>query len=195
MIVLFLDTCTKYLNIGIVKDDNLLYAYQDNSSNQHSKNTIIELEKAFKETNILPEDINKIIVTNGPGYYTGIRVGVTIAKTYAWSKKIELIPADTLKCIALSSTKVPNYMTFIDAKRDYYFAALYDENYKEIINKQYISKENIFKLLENKTYSENDDNTKLDILKIVKYYENKESINPHKLNPVYLKQTEAEENL
>lgn len=195
MIALFFDTCTHYLNVGIVKDSELLYEYKKNSEKEHSKIALEEIKKALEETNIKPNEINKIIVTTGPGSYTGIRIGVTIAKTYAWDKKIDIIPASSLMCLALSGFEINNHLSLIDARRESYFAAFYDKDYKEIMEEKYIPKEALEEILKNKIYEISNEDTPLNILKVVEFYKDKTPINPHELNPKYLKQTEAEENL
>jgi tRNA threonylcarbamoyladenosine biosynthesis protein TsaB len=197
MIVLFLDTCTSDLNIGLVKDGELIYKYQQKHNNEHSKNTMTEINNALINQNIKPKDINKIIVTVGPGSYTGIRIGLTIAKTLAWSLNIPIIPASSLKAMAMTSEDADYYIPELDARRGYVYSAIYDSNYNEIIPEQYIKEEF---LLEKKEELEGvtnmiDETATIDILKVVSYYERFPSVNPHELNPVYLKRTEAEENL
>ena len=91
MITLFIDTCTEVLNVALIKD-GIILGSSTISSSEHSKHTMPEIEKLFKNNNINPKSVSKIMVTNGPGSFTGIRIGVTIAKTYAWACNINVIP-------------------------------------------------------------------------------------------------------
>jgi len=197
MIVLFLDTCTSDLNIGLEKDGIVIHKYQQKHNNEHSKNTLIELNNILINENLKASDIDKIIVSVGPGSYTGIRVGVTIAKTLAWTLKIPIVPISSLKCLAISNDYADYYVPYIDARRGYVYGAIYDSNYNEVIPDQYID----FELLREKEEElegiklEIDESTIINIDKVMNYYRDYPSVNSHELNPIYLKKTEAEENL
>ncbi len=110
---LILDTSFKEMVVGIVKDDKLVYKLQKYAFQRQSEIATQEIEKAFKETNLNPKEINKVIVTYGPGSYTGVRIALTIAKVFASSLNIELIPLTSLQ--ALSGTKGKK-IALIDAR-------------------------------------------------------------------------------
>lgn len=201
MISLFIDTSTSTLSIGLFKDDILVYSKVITSS-EHSKYTMPAIEEAFTKNNIDPMSVNKILVTNGPGSFTGIRIGVTIAKTYAWACNINVIPISTLKAYALSYEGYNYYVPLIDARRNYAYAAIYDKKYNNILEDTYISMDELKDKLKNldnilvigKEISNYDiKDPILNIQKIYDYYKDEEGINPHALLPNYLKKTEAEE--
>lgn len=202
MITLFIDTCTNVLNIALIKDDIVL-GETSMPSSEHSKYTMPEMEKIFKNNNIDPKSVNKILVTNGPGSFTGIRIGVTIAKTYAWACNINVVPISTLKAQAISCDGYDYYVPIIDARRGYVYAGIYNSEYKEIMNDSYISIDELKKRVQNLSnilfISQNEikdfdtSNVKLNMQKIYEYYKSEEGINPHALMPNYLKKTEAEE--
>lgn len=110
---LILDTSFKEMVVGIVKDDKLVYKLQKYAFQKQSEIATQEIEKAFKETNLSPKDVDKVIVTYGPGSYTGVRIALTIAKVFASSLNIELIPLTSLQ--ALSGTKGKK-IALIDAR-------------------------------------------------------------------------------
>lgn len=202
MITLFIDTSTNTLNVALIKDDIVLES-STLSSSEHSKYTMPEIERLFKKNNINPKSVNKIMVTNGPGSFTGIRIGVTIAKTYAWACNINVIPISTLKAYALSCDNYNYYIPAIDARRGYVYAGIYNDKYDELLNDSYISIEDLKEKTQNLTniiYISHDNingievsDFKLNIQKIYNYYKNEQGINPHALMPNYLKKTEAEE--
>lgn len=202
MITLFIDTSTTTLTVALIKDDNVLEE-STVSSSEHSKHTMPEIEKLFKNNNIEPKSVNKIMVTNGPGSFTGIRIGVTIAKTYAWACNINIVPISTLKAYALSKTNFDYYIPMIDARRNCVYAGVYDKNYNEVMNDAYISLDKLqekVKDLNNICFISNDniknidvENVKLNVQKIYDYYKDSDGVNPHSLMPNYLKKTEAEE--
>ena len=95
MITLFIDTSTTTLTVALIKDDKVLEE-STVSSSEHSKHTMPEIEKLFKNNNIEPKSVNKIMVTNGPGSFTGIRIGVTIAKIFAYLQNIRIVSITSL---------------------------------------------------------------------------------------------------
>lgn len=191
MITLVIDTHSNMLNLGIIKDNILLKEVHLETHQNHSSKTLVNIDNMFKQLNMIPNDIDKIMVVNGPGSYTGLRIGVTIAKTYAYTLNKKVIPVSSLKASALTVSDFDYVVVSIDAKRDHLFAAIYDKDYNEVSIEQYISKDNleleITKLKGNIIQLK--DNQTLNILKIADYYKDNNGVNPHFLVPNYLKET------
>ena len=179
--------------------------YQDIEENKEYEETIKKVvEKCFEEAGLKPNDIDQIIVAIGPGSYTGIRIGVTIAKTYAWACKINVVPISTLKAYALSLDGYDYYVPLIDARRGYVYGAVYDKNYDASVKDTYVELDKLKSVadnLENVVFISNDKfnletvPANIDIQKIYDYYKDEEGVNPHALLPSYLKKTEAEEKI
>ncbi len=202
---LYIDTSSNYLYTAIVDKDKLIAKISTKYDQTLSEVALLEISKMFKKANIEPKQINKIIVVNGPGSFTGIRVGVTIAKTYAWSLNIPITTIMSLEAMAVSSNVKGYKIPLIDARRGYVFAAIYDENNIEIFKPQHIeltALEEKLSTLSPFQYITNDEidlnNEKIEFepnyLEIVNKYINKEEVSPHAVNPNYLKLTEAEES-
>lgn len=200
MITLFIDTSCETLTVALIRNDSLL-GESTISSSEHSKYAMTEIEKLFKNNSISPQNVDKIMVVNGPGSFTGIRIGVTIAKTYAWACKINVIPISTLKSYALSNNGYNYYVPFIDARRGYVYAGIYDKDYNTILDDTYILLDDLIKKVESldnyvfigKSNKEEILDNKLNIMNIYNYYKDENGISPHALMPNYLKKTEAEE--
>ena len=90
-IQLLIDTSAKYLAVGLSKNGKVIASTQYEAWQKQSELTIGELDRLFKITNINPKDVPRIVVTNGPGSYTGIRIGLTIAKVYSTTRNIPLV--------------------------------------------------------------------------------------------------------
>lgn len=194
---LFLDTSNSNAVVSIIKDNTILSYVEFQNSKLLSENIFILIDKCFKESNILPNDIDTIFVVNGPGSFTGVRIGVTIAKTMAWTLNKKVIPVSSLECFA-STIDNGNVVSLIDARRNYVFAGIYDSDLNVIQTDQYIKLDEL-KLGNYKIVTLDDfDNIvtikpKYNILKIIDKHKDDEGILPHKLVPNYLKLTEAEE--
>lgn len=203
MTIFYIDTTSSYLYTGIVRDNELVIEKKDNLEKNLSVYAVSVVNEMFNEVNIKPNDIDKIIVVNGPGSFTGIRIGVTLAKIFAYTKKIPIITITSLEAMAKSIKSDKLIVPIINARREACYAAIFDGD-KNILNGEYMTIEKLKMILLglNKDYIfiSNDsfpfevEKYSPDILNIVLYYKDKENINPHMVNPVYLKLTEAEEN-
>lgn len=202
---LYIDTSSSYLYSAIVEDDKLLSEIKEEYGQNLSKEALPRIVSMFNDNSLEPKDINKIIVVNGPGSFTGIRIGLTIGKVYAWSLSIPITTILSLEAMALSSKEDKYHVPIINARRGYVFGAIYDKDFNEVLKPCHITIEDLLKeldKLDNYEIISNDEFDEFDrinsydpdILKIVDYFGGKESINPHLVNPEYLKLTEAEES-
>ena len=128
MISLFLDTSTKYLCIGIAKDHKVIYKFQQEAIKKQSELTIPFLQKALAEVNISLNDIDEVNVTIGPGSFTGIRIGMCIAKVLASMKNIPLKAISSLNAYASLGRK----SVILDAKAKRVYLGIYNNNEKVI---------------------------------------------------------------
>ena len=204
MRVLYIDTSSSYLYSGIVCDNELIASVKEDLGQELSRVALPKIASMFEENTIKPTDIDKIIVVNGPGSFTGIRVGLTIAKVYAWSLNIPISTITSLEAMKVSCIYDGPIFSIIDARREYSYSSIYDVE-KCILKHQHMTNEQIMEvlnILDNYIIITNDDTSLAgekcsydpDILSIVNKYVEKENINPHLVNPEYLKLTEAEES-
>ena len=201
---LYIDTSSSYLYTAIIEDNKLLSEIKEEYGQSLSEVALPRIASMFEETKLNPKDIDKIIVVNGPGSFTGIRIGLTITKVYAWGLDIPITTIYSLEAMALSSDNNTYHVPMINARRGYVFAAIYDENYKEILKPQHIQLVDLqekLKEIDNYEIISNDEFEDIEVipyepnlLKVVDYFKDKENVNPHAVNPEYLKLTEAEES-
>ena len=204
MRILYIDTSSSYLYASIVENNSVLAEIKEEFGQSLSEVALPRIVSMFEETKLSPKDIDKIIVVNGPGSFTGIRIGITIAKVYAWSLNIPITTIYSLEAMAISSKGNTYHVPIINARRGYVFASIYDENYNVILKPCHILLTDLqdkLKDIDNYEYISNDEFDDLevnsyspDMAKVVNYFKDKECINPHAVNPEYLKLTEAEES-
>ncbi len=200
---LFISTSTRKAVIAIVVDHKIEYLYNEYHVEDLSTNLMPIIDVAFKKVNMKPNEIDTLFVTNGPGSFTGIRIGLTVAKIMAWGLKIKVIPISSLELMASTRTDKKYIAPLIDARRNYVFAGLYDSELNQVIADSYVLLDDFKKEVNDKDilYVSQDkfdfevNESDYDIIKIVDKHKNDDGINPHKLNPNYLKNTEAEEKL
>lgn len=201
MITLFIDTSSSDVSIAIINDEKILASISKSIPNKHSVYTVHFIDEMIKQANLTPTDIEKIMVVTGPGSFTGVRIGVTIAKVYAYLKKISITSISSLKMMAISNEH-KYCLALIDAHHNNYYIGLYDENNNEVISEQFNTKEKVLELIKKyqPTLISNEeievgeykvDKQSLDIIKITSYYQNKETLNPHFVLPNYLKLPQA----
>ena len=202
MKTLILSTCTNRIIVAIA-DNSMIFSFcNEIIENQMSNVIMAKVEECFNNANLCPNDIDKILVAVGPGSYTGIRIGVTIAKTMAWTLNKKIVPISSLELMMSGYNDDKLLVPYIDARRNAVFAGVYNNKLGTILEDCYISLTNLNDFLIDKDYIFISDDSlvesfkpEIDILKIVNKYAEADGLNPHAINPIYLKQTEAEENL
>ena len=190
---LFINSATANLVVAIINNGKIAYIYDNNDGNDTSSKMMPVLDEAFKKSELKPKDIDKIFVVTGPGSFTGIRVGLTVAKVMAYSLNIPIIPISSLEVMASGNGGT----ALINARRGYVFAGSYDSNLNSLYHDSYVLM-NDHLLKPYVSYDSFDFETikpNIDILKVVKKHENDNDVNPHLIKPNYLKLTEAEEKL
>lgn len=125
---LFIDTSTKYLCIGIAKDEKVIYKFQQEAIKKQSELTIPFLQKALKENNLELKDIDEVTVTIGPGSFTGIRIGMCVAKVLASLNNIPLKAISSLNSYASLGKKI----VILDAKAKRVYLGIYNDNKKVV---------------------------------------------------------------
>lgn len=202
MITLYIDTSSSYLYAGIVRDSNLLVEVNENLGYNLSEMALPKIVEMFEKTKLNASDIDKIIVVNGPGSFTGIRVGLTIAKVFAWSLNIPITTITSLEAMAASVNDNRLLVPIIDARHGFVYAAIYEED-SVLLSPSYIKLEELYRKISRECIFITNDSIELNykkcnyipnILTIVNNYVDKEAINAHMVNPEYLKLTAAEEN-
>lgn len=151
MNILAIDTSTNVLGVGIASNEKIIGEYITNIKRNHSTRVLPAIDFLLKDCGMDIKEINKIIVANGPGSYTGLRIGLTIGKTLAWTLNIPIVGVSSLKLMAASARYFDGFISpVMDARRGNIFTGLYE--YKEgklmqAVDDQHIPTEEWCKLL------------------------------------------------
>lgn len=188
MYKLFIDTHSDKVILVLYKDNKVLMSKIEKSNYHHSQIIMPMLDDLLKENNIKTSDLKEIIVVNGPGSFTGVRICVTIAKTLAYTLSIPIKAIDSLLLKAIN-IESKNNINVIEKEKNGVYLGIFNKNYEKQKEYRYLSNEEYEKILK-----DNDiiDDVEIDYNKVLKYTETMESVNPHKVNPLYIKHIEVE---
>lgn len=126
MIWLGIDTSNYPLSVAIVQDGRILVEETTNLKLNHSIATMPTVEEVFQKAGIKPKDVDAIAVAEGPGSYTGIRIGVTVAKTLAWTLKKPLVGVSSIQSMAANALRFNGMICpIMDARRGNVYAGVY----------------------------------------------------------------------
>lgn len=132
--ILCIETATKNCSVSIGKSGKLLDIIEDTSdSYSHAEKLHVFIHQILKQNNLTKEKIDAIAVSEGPGSYTGLRIGVSAAKglCFAWDKP--LIAISTLEGLANQISQQDGYcIAMLDARRMEVYAAVFNENKQQI---------------------------------------------------------------
>ncbi len=206
MICLFLDTSLDNLLVYLLKDGKVIYEKNIQSLRDHSSHLVPSIKEAFDTTNISLKDLDKIFVGNGPGSFTGTRIGITVAKVLAYSLNIDIVPISSIQKFIYSVCGYDYYVPVLEDRKDMLYFSIFDKNKKRLIDDTYASRDEFLDYL--KKYDgkiviisdsdyENYDNHKkeVDVVNMINYIKDDKSVNPHSLKPNYIKKIEAESKL
>ena len=127
-----IETATDVCSVALTQGTEVLGVKESANGNSHSKNLLPFIDSVLKETNHVQQDLQGVVVSIGPGSYTGLRIGVSTAKGMAYSLGIPVITVSTLESIAQGAKQQAgdncDIVPMIDARRMEVFAARYDSN-------------------------------------------------------------------
>lgn len=185
MYSLFIDTHDIEIIIGLYKDGKIIDSSTKSSPRHHSEIIMPTIREILKNNKLNVHDLNEIIVVNGPGSFTGVRLGVTIAKTLAFTLNIPIKTITSLEVIMISSGA--DLPIIHDVKG--VFGGVF-ENKKLIGDYFYKSNQEFEEFINEKKYIVEEEYN-VDFDKVYEYVRNKEALNPHAVNALYIKVIEA----
>lgn len=193
MYQLLLDSSNIYLSVGLSKDGKVIDRIYYEAWQRQSEMMVTEVENILKKNQIAKEDLDAVVVGVGPGSYTGVRIGVTIAKTIAYALKIKIYAKSSLSL--LKNPTKPTICVFNARSERSYFSVY---NGDQVIEKDCVltNEEVLAYVKDHPDYVVNGDTYQLglesgefDILaNLADFNKNEEVKNVFTLNPVYLKE-------
>ena len=191
MYKLLLDSSNKFLSVGLSKDGKVVDKICYEAWQRQSEMMVTEVDNILKRNGIDKSQLDGVIVGVGPGSYTGVRIGVTIAKTIAYALKIKLYGKSSLSL--LKHREIPTICVFNARSGRSYFGVYQGQKIleKDVVTENekvldYIKAHPDY-LVNGDTYQLGLDSGEFDIIENLAETSNLVEVDPFKLNPVYLK--------
>jgi tRNA threonylcarbamoyladenosine biosynthesis protein TsaB len=136
--ILLIETATKVCSVGLLRNNQII-AMREDKSMQYSHSSLLTsfIQEAVKEAGIDFHQLDAVAVSKGPGSYTGLRIGVSVAKGICYALDVPLIAINTLQAMTVTAIlKDKNharyYVPMIDARRMEVYSAVYDAKLREL---------------------------------------------------------------
>jgi tRNA threonylcarbamoyladenosine biosynthesis protein TsaB len=125
---LIIDTSTKKLSLSLFENEVCMGSYIDQNDFSHAKNITLDIDNLIKKNKIQYSNLTAVALNQGPGSFTGLRVGSSIAKGLCFALDIPLIVVSGLEAYAnyfykKFNEKYSDIFIMLDARRDNYFYA------------------------------------------------------------------------
>lgn len=153
--ILNIETATKNCSVALAKEGKTILCKEiAEEGYSHAEQLHVFIEEIIKEVGITFQDLIAIAVSQGPGSYTGLRIGVSAAKGLSYALEIPLIAVDTLQILASQATISSGLIIpMIDARRMEVYSAIFSSNLKRTRSIQAeIITENSFEELQETLY-------------------------------------------
>lgn len=189
MRTMILDTSSNLLYICFMENDSIIYEIKSMGLNNHSDHLLNLIEEGLQKNKIEVKDFDRIILGEGPGAYTGLRVSMSVAKMFAWTLNIPLYTISSLDLLTSGYKEEGLYLVKFKAKKGYIYHKAFsinNENKQVVCNEMFVEdeyinnyKESNIKIITNDLYNIDCLNIKEDEIKLI--------TNIHALEPNYLR--------
>jgi tRNA threonylcarbamoyladenosine biosynthesis protein TsaB len=133
-LILNIETSTRNCSVSVARNGQVISIREvAEQGYSHAEKLHVFIEEVLHEANITYADLSAVAVSQGPGSYTGLRIGVSAAKGFCFALDIPLIAVDTLQALASQLSITDGVIVpMLDARRMEVYSAVYDVNYSII---------------------------------------------------------------
>lgn len=136
--ILHLETSTDVCSVAVSEDSQVIFHQEDHSGPNHAERlgTMVDEALSFTDNHAIPFDA--VAVSCGPGSYTGLRIGVSMAKGICYGRDLKLIAVPTLEllCVPILLREIPEedalLCPMLDARRMEVYAGIYDRGLRTV---------------------------------------------------------------
>jgi tRNA threonylcarbamoyladenosine biosynthesis protein TsaB len=151
--ILLIETSTPICSVALAKGAEVLAVRENHEGLSHAKLAAIFVEEIMKEAGVNLSDLNAVAISKGPGSYTGLRIGVSVAKGLCYALNKPLIAVSSLQALAQVAAEhykapscraesrhplatEPLFIPMIDARRMEVYSAVYNSKNECLRNVQ-----------------------------------------------------------
>lgn len=142
-LILNIETSTEVCSVAIARDGVIVHSRENLAGQNHAMLVTVFIDELLAESNLSMEQLDSVAVSGGPGSYTGLRIGVSVAKGICYASKLPLIAITSLEAMAHHVMHQPDryqiaaeenvlFCPMIDARRMEVYTAFYDKTGKQI---------------------------------------------------------------
>ncbi len=137
-LLLALDSANQRCSVAVGQGGELLAHAEVEDGYRHAEMLTVLIGRVLKEVNLKLEALDGVVISSGPGSYTGLRIGASVAKGLCYGSGLPLIAIDTLEMMARGYVKTHGpiqtgqlLVPMIDARRDEVFTAVFDGDFNQ----------------------------------------------------------------
>ena len=134
--LLAIETSTEICSVALGKDNECVAVVEDNKENSHAEKILLFVEQVLKQSGLKMNELDAVCISEGPGSYTGLRIGTSSAKGLCDALDIPLIAVSTLQSMAYGAREqcpdYEQYISMIDARRMEVYTAAYNQNLEPV---------------------------------------------------------------
>ena len=183
MYTLFIDTHSGLITVALYDGKNIIEKIQE-SEYSHAKYLASMISDILNENNLSVKDIKDIVAINGPGSFTGLRIGLSAAKTLAYTLKIPIYLVSSLSSYLVSDNSSCDKLCVIEDNKGYY-VSVFDKENKVLREEEYVTElkglNEIYRVKES-----------LDVKKVIQFALESKSVDAHLVRANYVKRIEVE---
>ena len=137
-LILNIETSTDICSVALAENGKLIALEEETEARSHSAILTILIQRLFEDSNHVIRDLDAVAIAEGPGSFTGLRIGVSAAKGICYALNRPLIAVPTMKAMASAAIEVVKdmealYCPVIESIKDEVFAGLYSSSLEEIV--------------------------------------------------------------
>ncbi|HEY7086994.1 MAG TPA: tRNA (adenosine(37)-N6)-threonylcarbamoyltransferase complex dimerization subunit type 1 TsaB [Tepidisphaeraceae bacterium] len=133
---LAIETSGRIGSIAIVEDEQVASEEQFPHGLQHAAQIIPIIDRLCRAQGQGPKEIEELYVSAGPGSFTGLRIGITLAKALALATGVKIVAVPSVKVLAENAPGARNLIIVLDAKRDQIFTARFEKSGEQWVERE-----------------------------------------------------------
>ena len=133
MIILAISTSSNNASVSLLEDDKCIKELNITNEKTHSEKLMPLVDELFTTTGLSLSNVNLIACDNGPGSFTGLRIGIATVKALAEVKGIPVIGISSLDSLSYNVSNSDYVCSLIDARNNQVYCGIFDKNYNKML--------------------------------------------------------------